>query len=57
MTKVHEIGFMPFFTGIFVSFLVGIAALKITMNMVRKGNLYYFAPYCFLAGLVAIFIT
>ncbi|MFO8165200.1 MAG: undecaprenyl-diphosphate phosphatase [Desulfatiglandales bacterium] len=57
MTKVHEIGFMPFFTGMFVSFLVGIAALKITMNMVRKGNLYYFAPYCFLAGIVAIFIT
>ena len=57
MTKITEIGFMPFFAGIFVSFLVGLIALKITMNMVRKGNLYYFSPYCLLAGIVAIFIA
>jgi undecaprenyl-diphosphatase len=57
MTTITEIGFIPFFAGIFVSFLVGLIALKITMNMVRKGNLYYFSPYCLLAGIVAIFIT
>jgi len=57
MTKITEIGFMPFFAGIFVSFLVGLIALKITMNMVKKGNLYYFSPYCFLAGIAAIFIA
>jgi len=57
ITEITEIGFMPFFAGIFVSFLVGLIALKITMNMVRKGNLYYFSPYCLLAGIVAIFIA
>jgi undecaprenyl-diphosphatase len=57
MIKITEIGFIPFFAGIFVSFLVGLIALKITMNMVRKGNLYYFSPYCLLAGIVAIFIA
>jgi len=57
MTKITEIGFIPFFAGIFVSFLVGLIALKITMNMVKKGNLYYFSPYCFLAGIAAIVIA
>ncbi len=57
MTKITEIGFMPFFAGIFISFLVGLIALKITMNMVRRGNLYYFSPYCLLAGIVAIFVA
>ena len=57
MTKITEIGFIPFLAGIFVSFLVGLIALKITMNILRKGNLFYFAPYCFLAGILAIFIT
>ena len=56
MTKITEIGFIPFLAGILVSFLVGLIALKITMNMLRKGNLFYFAPYCFLAGILAIFI-
>jgi undecaprenyl-diphosphatase len=55
-SKVTEIGYIPFLAGILVSFLVGLIALKITMNMLRKGNLFYFAPYCFLAGIVAIFI-
>jgi undecaprenyl-diphosphatase len=57
MIKITEIGFIPFFAGIFVSFLVGLIALKITMNMVRKGNLYYFSAYCLLAGIVAIVIA
>lgn len=55
-SKITEIGYIPFLAGILVSFLVGLMALKITMNMLRKGNLFYFAPYCFLAGIVAIFI-
>ena len=57
MKEITEIGLMPFFVGIFVSFLVGLIALKITMNMVRKGNLFYFAPYCLLAGIIAIIIA
>ena len=57
ITKITEIGFIPFFAGIVISFLVGLIALKITMNMVKKGNLYYFSPYCLLAGIVTIFIA
>ncbi len=56
MTKITEIGFMPFFAGIFVSFLVGLIALKITMGMLRRGNLYYLSPYCILGGILTIFI-
>jgi len=56
MTEITEIGFIPFMAGILVSFLVGLIALKITMDILRKGNLYYFSPYCFLAGIAAFFI-
>ena len=56
MTKINEIGFIPFMAGILVSFLVGLIALKITMDILRKGKLYYFSPYCFLAGIAAFFI-
>lgn len=57
MAKITEIGFPPFLIGILVSFLVGLLALKITMDMLKKGNLYYFSPYCFLVGILVIFIT
>jgi len=56
MIEITEIGLIPFLAGIIVSFLVGIIALKITMDMLRKGNLYYFSPYCLLAGILALFI-
>jgi undecaprenyl-diphosphatase len=56
MREITEIGVIPFFAGILVSFLVGLIALKITMGILRRGNLYYFSPYCFMAGIVAIFI-
>jgi undecaprenyl-diphosphatase len=56
MTGVAEIGYIPFLTGIVTSFLVGLFALKITMDFVRGGKLHYFVPYCLLAGIVAIFV-
>ena len=31
-------------------------ALKIPMGMLRRGKFYCFAPYCFMAGIVAIFL-
>jgi undecaprenyl-diphosphatase len=36
------------------SALVGLGALKILMGVVKKGNMYYFAPYCWLLGLYVI---
>jgi undecaprenyl-diphosphatase len=56
MTELGEIGYAPFVTGILISFVTGLIALKITMNYVKKGKLHYFLPYCFLAGIVALVI-
>ncbi len=42
------------FYGTLTSFIVGLAALKILLKIVKTGRLYYFAPYCWLAGLIAI---
>ncbi|HUT70486.1 MAG TPA: undecaprenyl-diphosphate phosphatase [Desulfatiglandales bacterium] len=56
MTEIGEIGYAPFMTGIVISFVTGLIALKITMNYVRKGKLHYFLPYCFFAGIVALLI-
>jgi len=43
--------------GFFVSAVVGLLALKILMGMVRKGHLYYFAPYCWAVGLLILFFS
>jgi undecaprenyl-diphosphatase len=34
--------------------LVGYGALKMLLSVVKKGRLYVFAPYCWLAGILAI---
>lgn len=44
------------FMGFLISAAVGFAALKIVVNMVRRGNLYLFTPYCLLLGLVIILL-
>ena len=43
--------------GFMVSAVVGLLALKILMGMVRKGRLYYFAPYCWAVGLLILFLS
>jgi undecaprenyl-diphosphatase len=40
--------------GILTAAIVGYAALLILLKMVKKGRLYYFAPYCWLLGLSAL---
>ena len=37
--------------------LVGYAALKVLLRMVKKGRLYVFAPYCWLVGILAILFS
>lgn len=56
LAGITEIGLIPLFAGVLVSFFVGLVALKITMGMLRRGRLYCFSPYCFLAGVVALFL-
>ena len=40
--------------GTLVAAVVGYAALSILIRLVKKGDLYVFAPYCWLLGLVAM---
>jgi len=44
------------FVASFVSFAVGYVALRILLNVVDKGRLYYFSPYCLAIGGAAIFL-
>jgi undecaprenyl-diphosphatase len=34
--------------------LVGYAALKSVLHVVKNGRLHWFAPYCWLAGILAV---
>ncbi|MBN2033940.1 MAG: undecaprenyl-diphosphate phosphatase [Deltaproteobacteria bacterium] len=44
-------------TGFIASAFVGFFALKVLMGMLRKGHLYYFAPYCWAVGLLSLLIS
>ena len=37
--------------------LVGYAAIKVLLRMVKRGHLYVFAPYCWLVGILAILFS
>jgi undecaprenyl-diphosphatase len=43
--------------GSFCAALVGYLALRILLNMVRKGHLYRFAPYCWAVGAIAFLFS
>lgn len=51
-----KVDLMPLTLGFIVSALVGLIALKILMGLVRKGSLFYFAPYCWGLGLFMFFM-
>ncbi len=51
------VGLIPLLCGFIASALVGLLALKVLMGMVRKGHLFYFAPYCWAVGLLVLAIT
>jgi undecaprenyl-diphosphatase len=42
------------FAGTVAAGLTGFFALKILLKLVRKGRLYYFCPYCWLLGAIAL---
>lgn len=46
---------LPLIIGFLAAFLSGLMACKWMIKIVKKGNLIYFAIYCFLIGLIAIF--
>ncbi|MGD9823156.1 undecaprenyl-diphosphate phosphatase [Desulfobacter sp.] len=41
--------------GTITSFIVGLAALKLLLKLVNTGKFHLFAPYCWLAGILALF--
>lgn len=51
-----EIGFAPLAVGFIASFLSGLLACKWMINLVQKGKLIYFAVYCAVIGIIAIFV-
>ncbi len=54
LPAVSTISYTVTFIGSFTSFIVGYFALRVLLYFVKKGRLHIFAPYCLLAGTVAI---
>jgi len=50
------IGTIPLVAGFLTAFVSGLLACKLMINIVKKGKLIYFAAYCALIGIIAIFI-
>jgi undecaprenyl-diphosphatase len=51
------IGIIPLLVGFLAAFISGLLACKWMIGIVKKGNLIYFAMYCFLIGTIAILLT
>lgn len=45
---------LPLVSGFLSAAIVGLIALKIVMDVVKKGKLFFFSPYCWAIGLMAI---
>lgn len=57
LSSQSKIGLIPLVIGFCAAFLTGLVACKWMINIVKKGKLIYFAIYCFIIGLIAIFAT
>ena len=53
----ERVGLVPLFFGFACSTVVGLLALRVLMGVVRKGHLYYFAPYCWAVGLIVLLLS
>lgn len=51
-----SIGVLPLAVGFIAAFVSGLLACKWMIGIVKKGKLIYFAVYCFIIGLIAIFV-
>ncbi|MBN2636930.1 MAG: undecaprenyl-diphosphate phosphatase, partial [Prolixibacteraceae bacterium] len=51
----ENIGILPLFTGFFAAFVSGLLACSWMIKIVKQGKLIYFAIYCLVIGLIAIF--
>ena len=57
IADLERIGMAPLLLGFFSSAIIGLLALKFLMGIVKKGRMYYFAPYCFALGATIIFLV
>lgn len=55
MSSNNSIGLLPLLVGFAAAFLSGLLACKWMIGIVKKGKLIYFALYCLIIGLIAIF--
>ncbi|HOP46250.1 MAG TPA: undecaprenyl-diphosphate phosphatase [Desulfobacteraceae bacterium] len=57
VSQIESIGSIPLLLGFVSAALVGLVALKLLMSLVKKGHLYYFAPYCWAIGMAIIIFS
>lgn len=55
LTAQTDVAVLPMLIGFIAAFVSGLLACKWMVNIVRKGKLIYFAIYCAVIGLIAIF--
>ena len=55
ITAENSIGILPLAVGFIAAFLSGLLACKWMIKIVKQGKLIYFAAYCLIIGLIAIF--
>lgn len=49
-------GWVPLAVGTLVAYVSGVAAIKFLLDVIRRGNLSYFAYYCFLVGALGLLL-
>ncbi len=54
-TSGENIGIIPLTIGFFAAFISGLLACSWMIKIIKKGKLIYFAIYCLIIGLIAIF--
>jgi undecaprenyl-diphosphatase len=54
-TKETPVGAGPLITGFIAAFVAGLLACSLMIKVVKQGKLIYFAIYCLIIGLIAIF--
>lgn len=57
LTNNTSVGALPLIIGFIAAFISGLLACTLMINIVKRGNLIYFAIYCMIVGLITIFIA
>jgi len=55
LSQASHVDLLPLIVGFLAAFIAGLLACSWMVNIVKKGKLIYFAIYCLIIGLIAIF--